>query len=129
MNVGVLCLDQILLCSPWCPFRFGNCLARKERYFLAHQALEVIKLLSSSTQLSRFQLLIKLKCQKIMTFAFKLSDVAFSMLISVKCLKFAPKWSFSYFGDHFCYYSNGKSQMNTRLLHLGYCSNTLIGRN
>ena len=35
----------------------------------------------------------------------------------------------AYFGSYFCYHSNGKSQINTRLLHLGYCSNKLIGRN
>ena len=47
---------------------------------------EVIKLFSCSTHLSmKFQLLINLNCWKIPTFlAFKLSDVAFSMLINVK---------------------------------------------
>ena len=28
-----------------------------------------------------------------------------------------------------CYHSNGKSQIDTRLLHLGYCSNELIRSN
>ena len=32
-----------------------------------------------------------------------------------------------YFGGHFCYHSNGKSQSNLRLLHFGYYSNKLIG--
>ena len=32
----------------------------------------------------------------------------------------------AYFGGHFCYHSNGKSKINTRLLHLAYCSNKLI---
>ena len=32
----------------------------------------------------------------------------------------------AYFGDHFCYHNKGKSLINTRLLHLGYCSNKLI---
>ena len=27
-----------------------------------------------------------------------------------------------YFGGHLCYHSNGKSQIDTRRLHLGYCS-------
>ena len=48
---------------------------------------------------------------------------------SVKCLKYAPKWTFSYFGGHFCYHSNGKCRINTRVLHFGYCSNKLIKRN
>ena len=33
-----------------------------------------------------------------------------------------------YFSRHFGYHSNGKSQINTRLLHLGYASNKLIRR-
>ena len=44
---------------------------------------------------------------------------------SVKPLNFAPKFS-AYFGGHFCYHSNGKSQSNLRLLHFGNCSNKLI---
>ena len=35
----------------------------------------------------------------------------------------------AYFGGHFCYHSNGKSQSNWRLLHIGYCSNKLIKTN
>ena len=35
---------------------------------------------------------------------------------------------FSLFGAHFCYHSNGKSQINTRYLHLNYCSNKLMRR-
>ena len=31
----------------------------------------------------------------------------------------------AYFGSHFCYHSNGKSQINDRLLYLGQCSNKL----
>ena len=53
--------------------------------------------------------------------------------LSVKPLIFAPKWSISYFqpffGGHFCYHSNGKSQSNLKLLHFGYCSNKLIRTN
>ena len=29
---------------------------------------------------------------------------------------------------HFCYHSNGKSQINTKCLHLVYCSNKLMRR-
>ena len=32
------------------------------------------------------------------------------------------------FGGHFCYHSNGKSQINTRCLHLGYCPNKVMRR-
>ena len=28
-----------------------------------------------------------------------------------------------YFGSYFCYHYHGKRQINTRLLHLGFCSN------
>ena len=31
-----------------------------------------------------------------------------------------------YFGGHFCYHSNGKSQIDTRLVHLRYYSSELI---
>ena len=34
----------------------------------------------------------------------------------------------AYFGYHFCYHSNRKSQINTRPLHFGYCSNKQIGK-
>ena len=30
------------------------------------------------------------------------------------------------FPDYFCYHSNGKHQISTTLLHLGYCSNKVI---
>ena len=32
----------------------------------------------------------------------------------------------AYFGGHFCYHSNSKSQSNLRLLHFDYCSNKTI---
>ena len=32
----------------------------------------------------------------------------------------------AYFDGHFCYHSNGKSQINARLLHFGYCSNKFM---
>ena len=32
------------------------------------------------------------------------------------------------FGGHFCYHSSGKSQTNTRLIHLGHCPNKPIRR-
>ena len=35
----------------------------------------------------------------------------------------------AFFGGHFCYHSNSKSQINTRLLHLSYCSNKVIKKN
>ena len=35
----------------------------------------------------------------------------------------------AYFGSHFCYHSNGKSQIYTRLLRLVYCSNKPIRKN
>ena len=51
---------------------------------------------------------------------------------SVKCLNFATKWSLSYFqpilAAIFVYIAT-VSQINTRLLHLGYFSNKLIRRN
>ena len=31
----------------------------------------------------------------------------------------------AYFDSHFCYHSNDESQINTRILHLGYCINKL----
>ena len=31
----------------------------------------------------------------------------------------------AYFDNNFCYQSNSKNQINTRLSHLGYCSNKL----
>ena len=34
----------------------------------------------------------------------------------------------AYFGGHFCYNNNRKSQINTSPLHFGYCSNKLIRR-
>ena len=55
------------------------------------------------------------------------------MLIYLQMSQICPKMAtflFSaFFGSHICYHSNGKSQINTRLLHLGYWSNKLIGRN
>ena len=44
------------------------------------------------------------------------------------CSKIANFLFSAYFGGHFCYHSNGKSQINTRYLHFGYCSNKLIRR-
>ena len=41
------------------------------------------------------------------------------------CSKMANFLFSAYFGGHFCYHSNGKSQINTRVLHFGYCSNKL----
>ena len=38
------------------------------------------------------------------------------------CSKMATSlFSAYYYGDHFCYHSNGKSQINIILLQLGYC--------
>ena len=51
---------------------------------------------------------------------------------SVKYLRFVPKkvtFLFSAcFGGHICNHSNGNSHINSRLLHLDYCSNKLIRR-
>ena len=45
------------------------------------------------------------------------------------CLKFAPKWSFSYFQPIletiFVTIATLKCRINTRPLHFGYCSNKL----
>ena len=35
---------------------------------------------------------------------------------------------FLIFGGQFCYHSNGKSEINSRLLRLGYCSNKSVRR-
>ena len=52
---------------------------------------------------------------------------------SVACLKIAPKWSFSYFqpilAAIFVTIAMVKGEINTRLLHFGYCSNKLIRKN
>ena len=52
------------------------------------------------------------------------------MLISLSnlsnLLQIANFLFIAYFGDHFCYRSNDKSQINTKSLHLGYCSNKLM---
>ena len=42
------------------------------------------------------------------------------------CSKMAIFLFSAYFGGHFCYHSNRKSQINTRTLHFGYCSNKLM---
>ena len=34
----------------------------------------------------------------------------------------------AYFGSHFCYHTNDKSQSNLRLLHFVYCSSKLVRR-
>ena len=49
----------------------------------------------------------------------------FYVNFSVKPLNFAQMVNFlflAYFGGHFDYHSNGKSQGNLRHLHLGYCT-------
>ena len=35
----------------------------------------------------------------------------------------------AYFDSHLCYYSNGISRIDTRIVHLGYCSNKPIKTN
>ena len=42
------------------------------------------------------------------------------------CSKMAIFLFSNYIGGHFCYHSNCKSQINARLLHIGYCFNKLI---
>ena len=44
-----------------------------------------------------------------------------SLLMSQICSKMVTFLFLAYYSGHFCYHSNGKSQINTRLLHLGYC--------
>ena len=54
------------------------------------------------------------------------------MLISLSNLSIYSKmvnFLFSaYFGSHFCYHTNDKSQSNLRLLHFVYCSSKLVRR-
>ena len=45
------------------------------------------------------------------------------------CSKMATVLFPAYFGGHFCYHRNGKSRINSSLLHFGYCANKLIRRN
>ena len=42
------------------------------------------------------------------------------------CSKMANFLLSAYFGGNFCNHGNGKSQINTRILHFGYCSNKPI---
>ena len=42
--------------------------------------------------------------------------------MSLICSKMVNFLFSAYFGGHFCYHNNGKSQINTRHLHLSYCS-------
>ena len=52
------------------------------------------------------------------------------VLTALSMSQICPKWSLSYFQPTlmaiFFYHSNGKSQINTRLVHLGYCLKKLV---
>ena len=63
------------------------------------------------------------------TFSICLCSVLISLSNVTNLLKMVIDLFSAYFGSHFCFHSNGKSQINTGLLHLGVCSNKLIRRN
>ena len=59
-------------------------------------------------------------------FCICLCSMLTSLLNVSKCLQMVNFLFSAYFGGHFCINSNGKSQINLRLLPFGYCKNKLV---